>query len=472
VVVGGGIAGLVVAYDCSRTGLRVAVIEARERLGGLVARAEVSGVQVETGAESFAVRGGHVRALAEELGLGHLIVSPARDGAFITVPSRRAARTVRLPRRMVLGIPARPWARDVRRVIGWRGALRATMDRVLPSRVGAHAVSVADVVRARMGRRTLDCLVAPLCLSVHSTTPEFLALDAAVPGLRDAWRRTGSLGRGAATLATGSRAGSAVESLAGGVSLLVDALADAICKRGGEVLTGHAASRISSRPEGGFGVALAGRDPSESVRAESVVLATPRREAVRLLATVSGPLPEASRGRDIDVVTLALATERLDTHPRGTGVIVAPGTPGVHAKALTHMTAKWRWLADECGPSRHLVRLSYDPVRLGGLDDAAVASRVLADASSILGVALKPGEVLDFLRTSWPEGVSALDPADADAVNEASLAAEGRAGVHIAGAWIAGTGLASVVSHARQVAAAIIEERVRRDPEFRGRMSG
>ena len=46
-------------------------------------------------------------------------------------------------------------------------------------------------------------------------------------------------------------------------------------------------------------------------------------------------------------------------------MLVAPGsTPGaVRAKALTHATAKWPWLArrvrDAAGPGWHVVRLSY-----------------------------------------------------------------------------------------------------------------
>ena len=38
-------------------------------------------------------------------------------------------------------------------------------------------------------------------------------------------------------------------------------------------------------------------------------------------------------------------SRRWTRRPRGTGVLVAPQSPGVQAKALTHGTAKWAWLA-------------------------------------------------------------------------------------------------------------------------------
>ncbi|HIE60910.1 MAG TPA: FAD-dependent oxidoreductase [Microbacterium sp.] len=50
VVVGAGIAGLVAALECAKVGLQVTLVEASERLGGAIARAEVAGIAVDLGA--------------------------------------------------------------------------------------------------------------------------------------------------------------------------------------------------------------------------------------------------------------------------------------------------------------------------------------------------------------------------------------------------------------------------------------
>ncbi|MFT4305718.1 MAG: FAD-dependent oxidoreductase, partial [Microbacterium sp.] len=83
VVVGGGVAGLVAALEFARVGMRVTVLEAEDRLGGVLRSAEVAGVVLDVGAESFATRGGHVRALIDRLGLSDAVVAPAADGAWV-----------------------------------------------------------------------------------------------------------------------------------------------------------------------------------------------------------------------------------------------------------------------------------------------------------------------------------------------------------------------------------------------------
>jgi protoporphyrinogen/coproporphyrinogen III oxidase len=75
-VVGGGIAGMVVARRLAMAGRAVTLIEASDHLGGTVARHTVGGIDLDAGAESFATRGGTVAALAAELGLGGDIVTP------------------------------------------------------------------------------------------------------------------------------------------------------------------------------------------------------------------------------------------------------------------------------------------------------------------------------------------------------------------------------------------------------------
>ena len=121
VVVGAGIAGLVAALECAKVGLQVTLVEASERLGGAIARAEVAGIAVDLGATGWATRNGAVDALVAELGLGDEVVEPANADVWVAV----SGGVQPYPEQTVAGIPANPWDPMVRRVIGWAGTWRA-----------------------------------------------------------------------------------------------------------------------------------------------------------------------------------------------------------------------------------------------------------------------------------------------------------------------------------------------------------
>ena len=179
VVVGAGTAGLTVAHDLARRGYRVLVLEASERLGGVATAIEVDGLVLDAGAESFATRGGAVAALATELGLGDAIVSPNPAGAWLQLDDR----AVPLPKASLLGIPSVPLARDVIDALGWGGAVRAYLDRLMPVlRIGKDD-ALGPLVRRRMGRRALERLVAPLAGGVYYADPDLLDVATVAPGL-------------------------------------------------------------------------------------------------------------------------------------------------------------------------------------------------------------------------------------------------------------------------------------------------
>src|SRR5690606_2219858 len=111
VVIGGGIGGLVAARECARLGMRVTVLEAADALGGSIRSIDLDGVTLDAGAESFATRGGHVRALVEELGLADAVVAPEGGGAWLSgIPG---APDAPLPKGGLLGIPVNPFQDDV-----------------------------------------------------------------------------------------------------------------------------------------------------------------------------------------------------------------------------------------------------------------------------------------------------------------------------------------------------------------------
>jgi oxygen-dependent protoporphyrinogen oxidase len=274
-----------------------------------------------------------------------------------------------------------------------------------------------------MGPVVLDRLVRPIVRGVHSADPDDLPLDQVAPGLRGAMLRTGSLARGVLEQRAGAeRAGSAVAGIRGGVNRIVEELAADLQRFGVEVRLG---SRVTAVEPGRVTVG------EESIEG-TVLVAAP------------GLLGDAAdRGRRVVLATLVVDEPRLDAAPRGTGVLVAEGAPGIRARALTHATAKWQWLAERA-EGRHVLRLSYD----GDADsvdgvDGDLAELARRDASALLGVEIAAASVVDFARAEWYRPKRMTHTPD---------------GILAIGETIAGTGLAAIVGQAEAAAAKFLRD--------------
>jgi oxygen-dependent protoporphyrinogen oxidase len=154
----------------------------------------------------------------------------------------------------------------------------------------------------------------------------------------------------------------------------------------------------------------------------------------RVVFAAPGVASAAARTRTIVVAIAVVDSADLDRAPRGTGALVEQGAEGISARAFTHASAKWPWLANELLAGRHVVRLSYD-----GMPDEPEKT-VLADLRAITGARIDGLVGLD-VRT-WTRTLESQPVAgDQDAVGEAASI----------------TGLASIVGDARETARAIAE---------------
>ncbi|WP_375388055.1 protoporphyrinogen/coproporphyrinogen oxidase [uncultured Amnibacterium sp.] len=437
VVIGGGVAGLVAARRLAVGGADVVLLEASDRLGGRVAAAEVGGIVVDGGAESFAVRGGAVLALVQRLGLGADVVGPA-GSAWVAL----ADRTVPLPAGGLLGIPSSPLATDVRRVVDTRGSVRAYADRLLPLLKVGRYERLGPLVRGRMGDRVLERLVAPVVQNVYGADPDQVPVDAVAPGLNSAMTTAGTLSGAVLRLRAAAPPGSAAQTVVGGVHRVVEALVAEVAALGVDVRLGTPAIGVHPAPDDGPITVVTAREDLEAGR---VVLAADGAAALGLLgdaapdvARLPLPVPAASTA-----VLLRVDDRRLDAAPRGTGVLRAAGRDDVRATALTHATAKWPWLAERAGPGSHVLRLAYRGT------EAVPDATVLADAAALLGI----GRIDAVARADvrWSDSAPPLAP-ETRAIRAALARTRLPEGLALAGSWVAGTGLASVVAGAERAA--------------------
>ena len=318
-----------------------------------------------------------------------------------------------------------------------------------------------------MGRRVLDRLVAPVVGGVHSADPDVLDIDMVAPGLRAGIRDHGSLAAAVGAQRRGApagggavpgapspglqKAGSAVAGLRGGMHTLILALLSELRRQGVTLLGGTRADSVE-RTAGGWRVSAGGT----AYDAGLLVVAVEGPAAVELL---SGALPElAGRrpepGPDVSLVTLVVDLPQLDARPRGTGVLVAPQSPGIQAKALTHATAKWDWLADQAGPGTHVVRLSYGrgdarhgaPVGPEPRTDAELFEAALQDASTLLSVPVTAGDVVDWDVVRWGGALPFASLGHKRRVAEVRSICAADGTLAVVGGWLSGNGLAAIVA--------------------------
>ncbi|WP_411734183.1 FAD-dependent oxidoreductase [Paeniglutamicibacter sp.] len=494
VVIGGGISGLVAARELAISGHRVQVHEAGPVFGGCVGLHEVAGLALDAGAESFATRSTAVADLLGELGLGDDIVTPEPGGAWLYL--RRGGENVAqpLPATGILGIPGDPWAEEVRRAVGRTGALRAAADLITPvsKKILEGEMSLGALVRSRMGSAVLENLVTPVVSGVHSADPDTLDVDAIAPGLRASVLKHGSLARAVAAMRNAAPAGSAVASISGGMNRLVAALLADLKAAGVHLHANSQVAAIAPNAEGtGFRIELAPRADDAAVAkdakheresrherhdrlakeadaaaeagqprellADRLVVATGGESAVDLLCGIDADFAEhrPAPGAGIALVTLVIDKPELDDAPRGTGLLVAPTVDDVGAKALTHATAKWHWLGDESGPGSHVLRLSYGRLNdvasaLVNADDASLRNAALKDASVLLGIEITAGDVLGFDVVRYSGALPFATTGHAKRVAKIRELASTHPGLDVVGAWLAGTGLASVIADTRK----------------------
>lgn len=445
VIVGAGITGLACAHRLLTNDprARVTVIDSRDRVGGLIRTSAFAGhPHVDEAADAFLLRNPSARALAEAVGLGSSLTSPATGHAFVW-----RGRLHKLPEGLFLGVPTKPTQLATTRLISLPGKFRAAIEPFIP-RTQLDTDCLGAYMRRRLGNEVHEILIDPLVGSIYAADTDHFSLRG-MPQLSELTSQGRSMLltlRGRPKPPPAGPDNPVFAAPGTGMQTLVDATHAAVTALGGVVQTGCAASTVRSAAHGlvvDFG--------ESSIAADHVVLCAPARTTASLLhdtAPKAAQVMAAWEHASVVMVTLAVPKRALPRETVGSGYLV-PKPNQRFVTAVSFASQKWAHLDD--GDNAILrVSLGRDGMPMHQHSDDEIISYTLADLKLHLGVDFSPSAVR---ITRWVESFPQYRPGHFDRVShvESHLARE-LPDVHLAGASYRGIGIPACVEQANSVA--------------------
>ncbi len=346
VVIGGGVTGLatcnrLIAESHKRDiPLDVKLLEASDRVGGVVRTSNQDGFIVEHGPDAFISTKPWAKALCEELGIGDRLIgtNPKQRRSFIL--HKGVLHPV--PEGFYMMAPASflPFVKSP--IFTWRGKLRMAMDFCMPRRRDGQEESVEHFVKRRLGTEAFTRIAQPMIGGVYTGDAKHLSLKATLPQFLEMEQEYGSIikaliGRKKQSKAeisgTSGPRYSLFLSLESGMQTLIDALVERLpvdsIQLAAEV---NRIEQLVSRD--GWCIHL---NNQENINADLVCIALPAPRAATLIKTVVPELTDLLASIPYvssAAVNLAFHRKEIEHPLNGTGFVV----PAIEGRSILGCT--------------------------------------------------------------------------------------------------------------------------------------
>jgi oxygen-dependent protoporphyrinogen oxidase len=328
-VIGGGISGLAAAHALARQvpSIDFVVLEATERLGGVLKTTQRDGFLVEHAADNFLTTPSAAVDLCREVGLENSLLGTDPDRRGVFVVSRGRLQPV--PAGFFIMAPGQARPILTTKLLSFRGKARVGLEYFVPRKTGDDDESLAAFVRRRFGREMLDHLVQPLVGGIYAADLERLSLQATLPHFARMERDHGSLIQAmirkrrdqAGDACHGARYGM-FAAPRDGLSSLVRAIADRLPPR--TVRLDSPLHRILPGQYKRWMLWIGGRR-SRCLEADGVILASPAHHAAQILADLDRVLADQLSQIEYAscaVVSLGYRREQIQHPLNGFGFVV------------------------------------------------------------------------------------------------------------------------------------------------------
>jgi len=471
-IVGGGISGLVAAYELELARLAGANVdwqlyEAGERFGGIIETTRHDGFILEGGPDGWVSEKPWARDLAIELGLEADLIhsNDATRKTYIQLDGKLQP----IPDRMRLMVPedlsalenSPLFSAEARRA--YAGEL-SSAERLKHNAPDSDE-SVASFIRRHFDHEVLRKLAAPLLSGVFGGDVETLSVRAVMPQFVAMEREHGSLiaALQAKAAARGHKPTQPIfTSLRNGLGSLIDAL---LAKLPPERLHLHSDVRECSRArESGWMLRIA----LDSVRGctnryvlfDRLILATPLDITRRLLQPLdyaaSKLLPKDASSA---VLTAFAWPTQPFTLPQGFGLLVPPSfTPNpTQLLAATFVHQKFPHRAPEGAAVIRTFFGAGSAEQFSSATDAEIATASLAQLREILGPLPDPAAGFTTVRR-WPRSLPQYEVGHLDRMAELAQRVETIGHLTLLGNSYRGVGLPDLIRDARTSAATIVNQ--------------
>ncbi len=211
-IIGGGLSGLAAAVKLHLALPRASLtlLEAADRLGGVIHTERANGFLIDHGADMFSTNPPAAIELCHQLGVEDRLIEPQIEGRGARIVC--GSDLVPLPEGFVLMRATQLWPMLTTPLLSLRGKLRFLAERWIGSietdrkstdpsaaETTARDESVSDFVRRRMGQEVLDRIVAPLSAGIYTADITKLSMQATMGPIAEMERDlriTGSRDRG------------------------------------------------------------------------------------------------------------------------------------------------------------------------------------------------------------------------------------------------------------------------------------
>lgn len=293
VVIGGGISGLACAHELNKLDpeLDVQLVEAGDRLGGVIQTIEKDGFLIESAADNFITTSPTAIDLCKDLGFEDELIRTNSGGGGAMVVSHGKLEPI--PPGFMVMAPSRLWPLLATKILSPKGKLRSGMEMFVPRKRTDDDESLHSFICRRFGTEMFDRLVQPLVGGIYTADPTKLSVAATMPRFLEMEQKHGSLirgmmaGRRKKKQPTESRGGarySQFMSLRGGMSRLVNRIAESL--PADTIHLNWPAGRIEQDANG---YRIESKTGSR-LDCDAIVVASPARHAATMLASVDPSL--------------------------------------------------------------------------------------------------------------------------------------------------------------------------------------